>query len=88
MSLHHEIKELTPRCRVCGAEPNEVEAFILDAALHNDDPMNAMKVTPQTVCYSGNNYDPSTNSFLCPPCKRKREDEGQEDMYAADTDNQ
>ena len=82
MSLHHEIKVLVPRCRACGVEPNEVDSFVQRAQEHNADPTRTMKISPQTMCYSGNNYDPSSNSFLCPPCKRQCQDEGEEDMYA------
>lgn len=85
MSLHHEIKELVPRCRTCGIEPDDIEEFVIKAIENNEDPNNDLFITPQTVCYSDHHYDPSTNSFICPSCKKTLQDEGQEDMYATST---
>lgn len=77
-----------PVCRDCEAEPEQVDLFVQQAQEHNADPVNTMAVSPRTMCYGGNHYDPSTNSFICPPCKRKRLDLGQEDMYDQPNENQ
>lgn len=70
---------MTPHCRICGVEPEDIEEFVTKAVEHNEDPNNDVFVTPRTICHSGYHYDPSTNSFICPKCFRTRQDEGQED---------
>lgn len=75
-----------PTCRDCEVDAENVQLFIDKAGEHNDDPMESMYIGPVTVAFSGNNYDPSNNTFLCPPCKKTREDEGR-DLYDTDTDD-